>query len=98
MGCTIPQCRTNHAWDLKMKETSTINRRDLLLGATPAATTLMILGAATTDSAIAQAATTAANYAPAFFTPVEWRFISAGGRPPHSKRRARPGRPGNRRA
>jgi gluconate 2-dehydrogenase gamma chain len=60
-----------------MKETSTINRRDLLLGATPAATTLMILGTATTDSAIAQTATTAADYVPAFFNPVEWRFIRA---------------------
>ena len=39
-----------HTWDLKMKEATTVNRRDLLLGATPAAT-LMVLGAATRDSA-----------------------------------------------
>jgi hypothetical protein len=49
-----------------MKKTPTINRRDLLLGASPTAT-LMILGAASTDSAIAQSAATAANYVPAFF-------------------------------
>jgi gluconate 2-dehydrogenase gamma chain len=61
---------------LKMKKTSNINRRDLLLGASPTAT-LMILGAATTDSAIAQTATTAVDYAPTFFTAVEWNFINA---------------------
>jgi gluconate 2-dehydrogenase gamma chain len=59
-----------------MKETSAINRRDLLLGASPAAT-LAILGASTTDSAIAQTATTAANYVPTFFNAVEWSFINA---------------------
>src|SRR5580698_1969195 len=59
-----------------MKKTSNINRRDLLLGASPTAT-LMILGAATTDSAIAQTATTASEYAPTFFTTVEWRFLNA---------------------
>ena len=59
-----------------MKETSTINRRDLLLGATPTAT-LMVLGAATTDSAIAQTAKNAVGYVPTFFNPVEWSFINA---------------------
>jgi gluconate 2-dehydrogenase gamma chain len=59
-----------------MKETSTINRRDLLLGATPTAT-LMILGAATADSAAAQTATTAVVYVPTFFNSVEWSFINA---------------------
>jgi len=60
-----------------MKETPTINRRDLLLGASPTAT-LMILGAATTDSAIAQAATTPVAYVPTFFNAVEWSFIGDG--------------------
>jgi gluconate 2-dehydrogenase gamma chain len=59
-----------------MKEAPTINRRDLLLGATPAATT-MILGAAVTKGAIAEASTPATNYTPTFFNPVEWSFINA---------------------
>src|SRR5271154_7225006 len=59
-----------------MKETPTINRRDLLLGVSPTAT-LMILGAATTDSAIAQTATTAVDYVPTYFNSVEWSFINA---------------------
>jgi gluconate 2-dehydrogenase gamma chain len=59
-----------------VKKTSTINRRDLIRGATPTAT-LMILGAASTDSATAQTATTAGNYVPTFFNAVEWRFINA---------------------
>lgn len=59
-----------------MKETLAINRRTLLLGATPSAT-LMILGAATTDSAIARPATTFADYVPTFFNDVEWSFINA---------------------
>jgi gluconate 2-dehydrogenase gamma chain len=63
-----------HTWDLKMKEGTTVNRRDLLLGTTPAAT-LMVLGAATRDSA--RAGTTAADYAPTFFNPAEWSFIKA---------------------
>jgi gluconate 2-dehydrogenase gamma chain len=62
--------------DLEMKKTSTINRRDLLLGASPTAA-LMIAGAATTDSAIAKTAATAADYVPTFFNPVEWSFINA---------------------
>ena len=44
-----------------MKKTPTVNRRDLLLGASPAAT-LLILGAATTGGAIAQTAKTATAY------------------------------------
>jgi gluconate 2-dehydrogenase gamma chain len=59
-----------------MKETPTINRRDLLLGASPTAT-LLILGAATTDSTTAQAATSPANYVPTYFNAVEWSFITA---------------------
>jgi len=59
-----------------MKNTSTINRRDLLLGASPTAA-LMIVGAATADSAIAKTATTALDYVPMFFNPVEWSFINA---------------------
>ena len=59
-----------------MKEPSSINRRDLLLGASPAAT-LVIFGAASTDSAVAQTAATAADYVPTFFTSVEWSFINA---------------------
>jgi gluconate 2-dehydrogenase gamma chain len=62
--------------DPKMKKTSTINRRDLLLGASPAAT-FVILEAATTDNAIGQTAKTAADYVPTFFNPVEWSFIKA---------------------
>src|ERR1700722_11540064 len=62
--------------DLTMRNTSAINRRDLLLGASPTAA-LMIAGAATTDSATAKAATAAANYVPTFFNAVEWSFISA---------------------
>jgi gluconate 2-dehydrogenase gamma chain len=57
-----------------MKEATTVNRRDLLLGATPAAT-LIVLGAATRDSA--RAAMTAADFAPTFFNPAEWSFINA---------------------
>jgi hypothetical protein len=67
---------TSHICDLKMKKTPTINRRDLLLGASPTAA-LMIVGAATADSAIAQAATTAVDYVPTFFNAVEWSFINA---------------------
>jgi hypothetical protein len=59
-----------------MKNTSTINKRDLLLGASPTAA-LMIARAATTDGAIARTATTAAAYVPTFFNPVEWGFINA---------------------
>jgi gluconate 2-dehydrogenase gamma chain len=59
-----------------MKEASTINRRDLLLGGTPAATA-MILGASVTESTPAEAATPATNYTPTFFNPVEWSFINA---------------------
>src|ERR1700675_1971832 len=59
-----------------MTKTSTLNRRDLLLGATPAAT-VMILGATTADGTIAEATTPAADYVPAFFSPAEWRFINA---------------------
>src|SRR5271154_4153424 len=59
-----------------MKEPSSINRRYLLLGASPAAT-LVIFGAASTDSAVAQTAATAADYVPTFFNPVEWSFINA---------------------
>ena len=59
-----------------MTKTSTLNRRDLLLGATPAATA-MILGTTAADGTIAEAATPAANYVPAFFNPAEWRFINA---------------------
>lgn len=65
-----------HTWDLKMKETPTVNRRDLLLGAAPTAT-LMILGAAATDGATAQTATAALDYVPTYFNPVEWTFINA---------------------
>ena len=59
-----------------MKETSTINRRDLLFGATPAATA-MILGAAATEGTIAEVSTPVTNYKPTFFNPVEWSFINA---------------------
>jgi gluconate 2-dehydrogenase gamma chain len=59
-----------------MTKTSTLNRRNLLFGATPAAT-VMILGATGTDGKIAEAATPAVNYVPAFFNPAEWRFINA---------------------
>jgi gluconate 2-dehydrogenase gamma chain len=59
-----------------MKRTPNINRRDLLLGATPTAA-LMVLGDATTDSAIAQTGKTAVGYVPTFFNPVEWSFINA---------------------
>jgi gluconate 2-dehydrogenase gamma chain len=59
-----------------MTKTSTLNRRDLLLGATPAAT-VMILGTTTADGTIAEAATPVANYVPTFFNPAEWRFINA---------------------
>ena len=59
-----------------MKKTSTINRRDLLLGASPTAA-LMVVGAAVADSAAADTATTAREYAPTFFNAVEWRFINA---------------------
>jgi gluconate 2-dehydrogenase gamma chain len=68
--------RTNHSWDLKMKEASTINRRDLLFGATPAATA-MILGASATESTMAEASPPVTNYTPTFFNPVEWSFINA---------------------
>ena len=60
----------------EMTKASTLNRRDLLLGATPAAT-VMILGATGTDGKIAEAATPAVNYVPVFFNPAEWRFINA---------------------
>jgi gluconate 2-dehydrogenase gamma chain len=60
----------------KMKEASTINRRDLLFAATPAATT-MILGVAATGGTIAEASTPVTNYTPSFFNPVEWSFINA---------------------
>jgi gluconate 2-dehydrogenase gamma chain len=59
-----------------MKEASTINRRDLIFGATPAATT-MILGVAATEGTIAEASTPVTNYTPTFFNPVEWSFINA---------------------
>jgi gluconate 2-dehydrogenase gamma chain len=59
-----------------MKETPTVNRRDLLLGATPAAT-LLVLGAAATDSATAQTATAVTDYVPTYFNSVEWSFINA---------------------
>jgi gluconate 2-dehydrogenase gamma chain len=59
-----------------MAKTPIINRRDLLLGASPTAT-LMLLGAATTDNATAQPAATAVDYAPTFFSAVEWSFITA---------------------
>ena len=59
-----------------MTKTSTLNRRNLLLGATPAAA-VIILGATGTDGKVAEAATSAANYVPAFFNPAEWRFINA---------------------
>jgi gluconate 2-dehydrogenase gamma chain len=59
-----------------MKRTPNINRRDLLLGATPTAA-LMVLGDATTDSPIAQTGKTAVGYVPTFFKPVEWSFINA---------------------
>ena len=58
-----------------MKEASTINRRNLIFGATPAATA-MILGAAT-EATVADASTPATNYTPTFFNPVEWSFINA---------------------
>ena len=58
-----------------MKEASTINRRDLIFGATPAATA-MILGAAT-EATVADASTPATNYTPTFFNAVEWSFINA---------------------
>jgi gluconate 2-dehydrogenase gamma chain len=58
-----------------MKEASTINRRDLLFAATPAAT--MILGAAAAGGTIAEASTSVTNYEPTFFNPVEWSFINA---------------------
>jgi gluconate 2-dehydrogenase gamma chain len=59
-----------------MKEASTINRRDLLLGGTPAATA-MIIGASATESTLAEASTPATNYTPTFFNPIEWSFINA---------------------
>src|ERR1700693_2083905 len=59
-----------------MKNTSTINRRALLLGASPTAA-LMMMGATTTGSAVAEATTTASDYVPTFFTAVEWRFMNA---------------------
>ena len=59
-----------------MTKTSTLNRRDLLLGVTPAAT-VMILGATAADGTIAEAATPTTNYVPTFFNPVEWSFITA---------------------
>ena len=59
-----------------MKEASTINRRDLLFGATPAATA-MILGASATESTMAEASPPVTNYTPTFFNPVEWSFINA---------------------
>src|ERR1700728_133107 len=65
-----------HTWDLKMKETPTVNRRDLLLGATPAAT-LLVMGATATDSAAAQMATAVMDYVPTYFNSVEWSFINA---------------------
>jgi gluconate 2-dehydrogenase gamma chain len=63
-------------WDITMKEASTINRRVLIFGATPAATT-MILGVAATEGTIAEASTPVTNYTPTFFDPVEWSFINA---------------------
>ena len=54
----------------------TINRRDLLRGASPAAT-LAILGAVTTGSAIGQTVKAAAAYVPTFFNSAEWSFINA---------------------
>jgi len=59
-----------------MKNTSTINRRALLLGASPTAA-LMMMGATTTGSAIAEPATTVSDYVPTFFNAVEWRFMNA---------------------
>ncbi len=59
-----------------MKKAPDINRRDLLLGASPAAT-LMILGAASTDSATTPAAANLAGYVPTFFNTAEWRFMNA---------------------
>jgi gluconate 2-dehydrogenase gamma chain len=59
-----------------MKDTSAINRRALLLGASPTAA-LMMMGAATPGSAVAETATTASGYVPKFFNAVEWRFINA---------------------
>ena len=59
-----------------MEKISTINRRDLLLGASPAAT-LAVLGVATADGATGQTAKTAAAYVPTFFNSVEWNFINA---------------------
>jgi gluconate 2-dehydrogenase gamma chain len=59
-----------------MTKTSILNRRDLLLGVTPAAT-VMILGATAADGTITEAATPTTNYVPTFFTPVEWSFINA---------------------
>jgi gluconate 2-dehydrogenase gamma chain len=59
-----------------MKKAATINRRDLLLSASPAAG-LLILEAAFTDSAAAQTAPTAVDYVPTFFNPVEWSFVNA---------------------
>jgi gluconate 2-dehydrogenase gamma chain len=68
--------RDNRISESQMKKTPTINRRDLLLGASPTAASL-ILGAASTDSAVAQTATTAPNYVPTFFSAIEWSFINA---------------------
>ena len=59
-----------------MTEASTINRRDLLFGATPAATT-MILGVATIEGTLAEAPTSETSYTPTFFNSVEWTFINA---------------------
>jgi gluconate 2-dehydrogenase gamma chain len=59
-----------------MNEASTINRRDLIFGATPAATT-MILGVAVTQVTAADVSTPVTNYKPTFFTAVEWSFINA---------------------
>jgi gluconate 2-dehydrogenase gamma chain len=71
----MPITLADHHWDLTMKEASTINRRDLIFGATPAATAI-ILGAAT-EATVADASTPVTNYTPTFFNPVEWRFINA---------------------
>jgi gluconate 2-dehydrogenase gamma chain len=59
-----------------MRKTPSINRRDLLLGASPTAA-LMIVGAATADDVVARAATTAVDYVPTFFNAAEWSFINA---------------------
>jgi gluconate 2-dehydrogenase gamma chain len=59
-----------------MKKTSAINRRDLLLGATPTAASVL-LGGASTDGAVAQTASPAAKYTPTYFTAVEWSFVNA---------------------